>query len=193
MGEKSKRKRQYIIEKAKEVFLEKGFKNVTMKDVVEKCEISRGGLYIYFASTEEIFNAVIAQDKSSVENFFEQVVTDATAAERLLLFLKDRKVEILNGNKELTQATYEFYFANQDAEDNVVKDRFDASVAIVGRLIAAGIENGEFHCQDPEGAARNIMYMVEGLKIAAQTKGLTSEEVDREFVYVLHSLGCEQD
>lgn len=52
MGEKSVQKRKYILEKAREVFVEKGFKSVTMKDIVEACEISRGGLYLYFESTE---------------------------------------------------------------------------------------------------------------------------------------------
>ena len=55
MGEKSVQKRQYILETARKVFAEKGFKRVTMKDIVEACDISRGGLYLYFNSTEEVF------------------------------------------------------------------------------------------------------------------------------------------
>jgi len=48
MGEKSVQKKRYIVEKARDVFMEKGFKKVTMKDIVEACDISRGGLYLYF-------------------------------------------------------------------------------------------------------------------------------------------------
>ena len=43
MSEKSVQKRNYIIEKAREVFSQKGYLTVTMKDIVEACEISRGG------------------------------------------------------------------------------------------------------------------------------------------------------
>ena len=50
MSEKSVQKRNYIIEKAREVFSQKGYLTVTMKDIVEACEISRGGLYLYFDS-----------------------------------------------------------------------------------------------------------------------------------------------
>ena len=46
MGAKSEQKKAYILEVAKEVFIEKGFRTVTMKDIVEACEISRGGLYL---------------------------------------------------------------------------------------------------------------------------------------------------
>ena len=55
MSDKSEQKKKYILETARKVFIEKGFKNVTMKDIVEACDISRGGLYLYFGSTREIF------------------------------------------------------------------------------------------------------------------------------------------
>ena len=55
MSEKSVQKKKYIIETARNVFMEKGFKAVTMKDIVEACEISRGGLYLYFQNTGELF------------------------------------------------------------------------------------------------------------------------------------------
>ena len=58
MGEKSELKREYILKKAKDVFAHKGYRTVTMKDIVEACDISRGGLYLYFGSTEEIFEGV---------------------------------------------------------------------------------------------------------------------------------------
>ena len=62
MGEKSVQKRKYILEKARQVFVDKGFKKVTMKDIVEACEISRGGLYLYFDDTGQIFTEVMKME-----------------------------------------------------------------------------------------------------------------------------------
>ena len=59
MGEKSKQKKKFILETARKVFMEKGFKRVTMKDIVEACDISRGGLYLYFDNTAQIFTEVM--------------------------------------------------------------------------------------------------------------------------------------
>ena len=59
MGEKSVQKKRYIVEKARDVFMEKGFKKVTMKDIVEACDISRGGLYLYFENTSQLFMEVL--------------------------------------------------------------------------------------------------------------------------------------
>ena len=52
MGEKSEQKREHILQCAKPVFARKGFRAVTMKDIVEACGISRGGLYLHFGGTE---------------------------------------------------------------------------------------------------------------------------------------------
>lgn len=41
MGDKSAQKKKLIVERARRVFMEKGYKEVTMKDIVEECDISR--------------------------------------------------------------------------------------------------------------------------------------------------------
>ena len=93
----------------------------------------------------------------------------------------------------LTQATYEFYFENDlPKRDNILKKQFDSAVKIIEKLIEAGVENGEFLCEDCEGTARNIMFVLEGLKISAQTIGVTAEAVDREILYLLRGLGVEE-
>ncbi len=55
------------------------------------------------------------------------------------------------------------------------------------------MENGEFYCEDAKGAARNIMYVLEGLKIASQTRGITEETVDREILYIMQGLIIETE
>lgn len=194
MGEKSLQKRKYILETARKVFMEKGFKRVTMKDIVEACDISRGGLYLYFSSTEEIFLEVLRMESEEADDVFsDSIKEDATAADILMLFLKEQKKELLRKKDTLTQATYEFYFENKLAKkDNVLKKQFDSAVKVLRRLIEVGVESGEFHCPDPEGTARNIMYVLEGLRISAQTRGITAETVDRELLYIFSCLGVEE-
>ncbi len=193
MGEKSAQKRKYILETARRVFMDKGYKRVTMKDIVDACEISRGGLYLYFNSTAEIFLEVLKMETEEADDVFSDSITeDATAADILTLFLKEQKKELLRKKDTLTQATYEFYFENElPKKDNILKKQFDSAVKIMEKLIEAGVENGEFYCEDPMGTARNIMFVLEGLKINAQTIGITAETADREFMYILTALGVE--
>lgn len=193
MGEKSVQKKKFILETARKVFMEKGFKKVTMKDIVEACGISRGGLYLYFDNTSQIFLEVMKLEREEADDVFSLgIKEDATAADILLLFLMEQKKELLRKNDTLTQAVYEFYFENQPAKkDNMLKKQFDSAVKIIERLIQAGADNGEFICDDCKGTARNIMFVLEGLKISAQTIGITAEAADREILFILRSLGVE--
>ena len=194
MGEKSVQKKKYILETARKVFVEKGFKRVTMKDIVEACDISRGGLYLYFDNTSQIFMEVMKMESQEADDVFSDSITeDATAADILILFLKEQKKELLKKGDTMTQAIYEFYFENKPGKkDNLLKKQFDSVVKIIEKLIEAGVENGEFYCEDCEGMARNIMYVLEGLKISAQTVGITSDSVDKEILFMLRSLGVEE-
>lgn len=195
MGEKSIQKRKFILETARKVFVEKGFKKVTMKDIVEACEISRGGLYLYFESTGQIFLEVMKMESEEADDVFsDSIADDATAADILILFLREQKKELLRREDTLTQAIYEFYFQTQPVrKGNLLKRQFDSAVRIIEKLIETGVENGEFCCEDCRGMARNIMFVLEGLKISAQTIGITAEAVDREIHFILKMLGVEEE
>lgn len=193
MGEKSVQKKKYILETARKVFVEKGFKKVTMKDIVEACEISRGGLYLYFDNTSQIFLEVMKMESQEADDVFsDSIKEDATAADILFLFLEEQKKELLRKEDTLTQATYEFYFQNKlSKKDNFLRRQFDSAAKIIEKLIEVGVDNGELYCEDCKGTARNIMFLLEGLKISAQTIGITAEAVDREIFFILKSLGVE--
>ena len=194
MGEKSIQKKQHILSCARKVFEEKGFKDVTMKDIVDACEISRGGLYLYYESTKEIFLEVLKAESEETDNMFEEALAeDTTSADILALFLKEQKKEILN-QKGLAVAVYEFYFGQKlPKKDNFLRNQFNAAVMVIEKLIDDATQQGEFICDDPRGAARNIMYVLEGLKISAQTIGVTEAMINQEILYIMKGLVADNE
>ncbi|TXJ22491.1 MAG: TetR/AcrR family transcriptional regulator [Chitinophagaceae bacterium] len=50
--------REHILEVSLSLFLQKGFKGVTMRDIVEKTGLSKGAFYHYFKSKEQVFEEV---------------------------------------------------------------------------------------------------------------------------------------
>ena len=193
MGEKSAQKKQYILNTARSVFVEKGFKNVTMKDIVEACEISRGGLYLYFDSTEQILMEILQMEAQETDDVFtDHISEEDTAADILTLFLKEQKKELLQKKNNLTVAVYEYFFAHKSTDkNNMLHKQFDAGVRVLEKLIQAGIASGEFYCEDPRGAATNIMYVLEGMKINAQSFGITEKMVDEQLLYIMQGLFVE--
>ena len=50
-----KESKEHILKVAFYLFLQKGFKEVTMKEIVEKTGLSKGAFYHYFKSKEQLF------------------------------------------------------------------------------------------------------------------------------------------
>ncbi len=193
MGEKSVQKKKYILETARKVFADKGYKSVTMKDIVEACEISRGGLYLYFDSTEQILLELFQMESEETDDIFTDNITEGdTAADILTLFLKEQKKELFRKKDNLTVARYEYFCAHKSTDkNNMLRKQFEAGVRVLEKLIEAGIASGEFYCENPKGAASNIMYVLEGMKISAQTFGITEKMVDEQLLYIMEGLIIE--
>jgi len=51
--------KNYIIKTASRLFLERTYKEVTMKDIVTETKLSKGAFYHYFESKEQLFIAVL--------------------------------------------------------------------------------------------------------------------------------------
>lgn len=196
MGEKSEQKRLYILKQARTVFAKKGFKEVTMKDIVDICDISRGGLYLYFGSTEEIFTQILMSRSENDEGeLLEGISEESPMADLLMLFLKEQKKEILRKKEDISVATYEFYFANkpEKKEDNYIRSQFDTAVMVLARILEEGVLRGEFYCPDAKAAAVNIMYTIEGMKICARTMGVSENRVDSQLLYMIEGLVLEEE
>ena len=196
MGEKSEQKREYILKKAREVFARKGFREVTMKDIVEVCEISRGGLYLYFGSTEEIFKEILtAELENDGEDLTENLSQDTTMTEFLMLFLKEQKKIILRKKQDITIATYEFLFANKAEKKTaqMMKGQFEKGIMVLNKILEEGVRREEFYCENTKAEATNIMYVLEGMKICAKTFGVSESKVDQELLYLVSGLVMEEE
>ena len=196
MGEKSEQKRTYILKQARTVFAKKGFKEVTMKDIVDICEISRGGLYLYFGSTGEIFQEILSMQSEGEEGeLLEGITSESPMADLLMLFLKEQKKEILRKKDDIAVATYEYFFANKPEKksENFMRSQFDTAVMVLTQILEAGVLRGEFYEQDCKAVATNMMYAIEGMKVCARTMGLSENRVDQELLYMVEGLVLEEE
>ena len=86
MPPKGERRKQQIINTAKEMFLEKGFQSTHIGQVCEKLDIARGTVYQYFSNKKEIlfnlFNSIIEQieDVLDLEEMTEILKKEPTKA-----------------------------------------------------------------------------------------------------------------
>lgn len=86
--------KQYILETAFNLFLQKTFKEVTMKEIVEATALSKGAFYHYFSSKEQLFREIVETyyltqmlggyeqfDQSSLKAFYNDYLNHADKKE----------------------------------------------------------------------------------------------------------------
>jgi AcrR family transcriptional regulator len=88
-------KRSQILQGALQIFLDNGFDAASMNDICRAAGVSKGTLYVYFASKEDLFESLINHERERMFQGIEQLLeTEAPIAERLRLCAR-RLVEII--------------------------------------------------------------------------------------------------
>ena len=163
-GEKTK---QDIREKAYQLFVEKGFKEVTMKDICELTGLSRGGLYRHYESTSQIFLEIVNDfsnsQKSEIFTKIEQHIPATTILEEILSKYAN---EMLDYKNSISLAVYEFYSNPMvSKEDNSVKKQYEISKSTWIELINYGIGTKEFNPVTPESIFNIIIFAYQGVRM----------------------------
>lgn len=190
MGDKSLQKKQYIVEASRQIFIDKGYATVTMKDIVEGCNISRGGLYLYFDSVEHLFEEVIKQELNSGKGEIGKDLIDSfTQTDLLRIYMKEQKKEILLPEDSLLTALYEYCFSKkQTGVKSIMDDLVKNKIQFLEAVLRKGNEAGEFNVDMPKNMAKNIVYAFEGLKMLSRAGTVTEKMIDDELSYLLRNI-----
>jgi len=186
MLKKGDKTKQFIISKSKKLFSRRGYTTVTMKDICEICDLSRGGLYRYFGSTKEIFLEILNEDKEDKgEILLEYIGKGESAMQILEWFFQDRKDTLMLGNyKGFSFAVHEF--AKQEAEQKeYLKERLNQAKSGLITLLEYGQKKGEFRQFDTESMALSLLLFLDSLETNAYILDLTEQGVENQLNFLL--------
>ena len=188
---KSEDKKQYIIENARKVFKIKGFKDVTMKDIIDKCNISRGGIYLYFKSTEEIFKEVLEEEETK-DSSISELSQSSSSLDLIKCFLETQKKELLNKDDNLIMATYEYIFYNiTNHKDLNLKEKYNIAYETLYRIIKMGVDNNEFNI-DINKTVNHIIFLLEGLRVSSLVLTLNEKMINEQIDNILRDFNNEK-
>lgn len=187
---KREQKRRSILTGARNVFERKGFIDVTMQDIIEENQISRGGIYLYFDSVDQIFMEVIKERTTRrFDKIREEIKQNVPFDELFDSYLKQHKDRLLNSiNDSLSRAMYEYYFTHKAEEDRAFhQEQLNSTKNTILAILELGAEQGILLDRDLEELAENYMFVIEGLSILALTGGIREEQIDTQF-RIMHQL-----
>lgn len=99
-------KRKQIIEGARRVFINLGFDATSMNDITREAGVSKGTIYVYFANKEELFEALIDEERGTIfQNLYESLDRSKPLRETLVRFGVGLSIKITSEKVVLAQRT----------------------------------------------------------------------------------------
>jgi len=105
-GREREARRLNIVRAARKLFYEKGFKDVTVSQIARKAEISKGAVYLYFTSKEEIYSHILLSDLDNIHNVVLNSVNNGKSATKMLedfaekVFEAEGKIGLVFGRED---------------------------------------------------------------------------------------------
>lgn len=166
MSKKGDLTKQSIKAKAIRLFAQKGFKDVTMKDICEVTELSRGGLYLHYSSTKQIFSDIIDDLMNAQGDEFSEKIEQGLSAKEILLQVLERyKNEMMDVGGSLSVAIYEFFSSETSKQNNALFQQYQKSYFMWKRLLEYGISRREFNTVDIDAIFDLIVFSYQGVRM----------------------------
>ncbi|MBS5604004.1 MAG: TetR/AcrR family transcriptional regulator [Enterocloster asparagiformis] len=183
MGKKGEETKRLIREKAISLFAQKGFKNVTMKDICCETGLSRGGLYRHYDSTRQIFSEIVNELMSAQDNELSEKMNQGRPAPQILEEILDRYCrEMSDRYTSLSAAIFEFYSEQQqDSSNHMLLKQYAASVDMWRAFISYGAERGEFKNVDAAEIIDVILFSYQGVRMFSTIMPL-DEQIPRRII-----------
>ncbi|MBC7249236.1 MAG: TetR/AcrR family transcriptional regulator [Anaerolineae bacterium] len=166
------RRRQEILQAAREVFFERGFHQATVDDVAFRAEVSKGTIYLYFESKESILAHLLLEGLALLL----AQLNEAYAAHQSLS-AEERLWRLARTYLDFSQ-THPNYFRLMMAFD---RGRFREQISaelyeqilqqsiraldLVTQTVRQGIQAGEFACDDPKMSAGALWATLNGVLV----------------------------
>ena len=167
--------KKMLIEVARQLFAEKGKKEVTMNDIAEASKKGRRTLYTYFNNKEEIYRAVIDKE---LDTIIERLVVvsnqkaepDIKLTNHILVHL-DAVKDVVNRNGSLRA---DFFHDIYEVERK--RRKIDVmEITLLRAIISEGIEKNIFKRMDVELSSIIIFYAIKGLEVPYIRQNISTE------------------
>ena len=181
-----------LVEAAVSVFAAKGVAATSVDDIVRAAGVAKGTFYLYFATKDDLVNAVATSMVEGVADRIEALAADPARSpvERLLAFGAGvREV----GDEPYERDLIEVFHRpeNRALHDRIGERALTRLTPAIAAIIADGIEGGQFRQQDPRRAAAYVMACFASLHEVVSDPDDVPNAIDELNAFVLRALGYD--
>lgn len=196
MNKRGRETRKHIKKCACSLFAEKGFKQVTMKDICEAAQLSRGGLYGHYESTCQIFQEIIDDMTGQQENEVDLKIKQNQSAVTILDdILYKYENEMVDSQSSLSVAIYEYFSIHDIAcQKNKLYEQYLVSANTWKKLMQYGIDRQEFKEVDIAAVFDLIVFSYQGVRMYSKLMPIDKEipsRIIKEIKKILVRSDCD--
>lgn len=183
-------RRKALLEAALDEFFDRGFSAARMEDIAKRADLSKGTLYLYFESKEDLFKAIIealaTPNLELIRAGAETAPRFNDAMDRLAMFAPTliRTSNLPKLMKVMIGDSHTF----PDILAAYRKTILDQLLDLFASLLARAHEAGEIHVEHPKLAARIVMgpIAISGIWHAL-FDGTPGSDIDLETLFATHA------
>ena len=190
MGTEERREREKaarqeaIMASAKELFFARGFTATTMEEIAQRAELSKGALYLYFSSKEDLYVTVLHEGLKILFDRIEEVFQLDLPPDQLIRRFGEVRYRYYLDYREY----YRIFFFRQHRDVDVarqllphklVQENLEKGMRNFQRFIGIvqqGIDQGTFAAVDPRKAAVAFWGAINGVLLFFE------EELSKEII-----------
>ena len=157
---KGERRKQDLLNIAYRMFIEKGYENTSVDDIIIEAGIAKGTYYYYFESKEATLEAVIEMMIEKAENIAKSALMNPVPIPQKLASV----VYAFQPNKdEIVIADVLERKENIVMHDKIGKKIVEVAVPILSDIVREGIAQGIFACTNVEERGKMLLIMSQNM------------------------------
>jgi len=174
-------RREAIMASAQELFFAKGFNATTMDEIAQRAELSKGALYLYFASKEELYVSVMSEGLAILFDRIEEAFKLDLPPDQMIRKFGEVRYRYYLDYREYYRIF--FFLEHKDVAQQLprelIQDSLEKGIRNFQRFIEViqqGIDQGIFAPVDPRKAAVAFLGATNGVLF------LFEEELSKEII-----------
>ncbi|EGL18347.1 MULTISPECIES: TetR family transcriptional regulator [unclassified Paenibacillus] len=187
--EYKKQKKIDLLQKAKQVFIRKGYNGATMQDIMEAAGVSRGALYAYFDNIEHVYLELLRHEDRKHEIYFRS----ENSWQQIKNWLNKQQAEIGSIEETLVLANSQFFSSAQYRNNKeiypYIATRYEGTMEVLTGFFEKGAAQGEFALRLPaETISRYLISFMDGLIMDTAHMGPEKTKVNEQLGALLFTL-----
>lgn len=179
--------KEAIVNVARHIFSRFGFKKTTMDEIAIASRKGKSSIYYYFASKEEIFQAVVEKEAQILKQELIKATNENDSPAQKLKIHVLMRMRTMEKLANFYSAIKDDYLGHLDFIEKIRKKYDQEEIQMMENILVEGVKDGIFEIEDTSLAAIAIVTALKGMEIPLFW-GVEEKDLESRLDHLIHIL-----